>query len=223
MLLGPPGSGKGTLAELLEERLAIAHVSTGELFRREVERGTGLGRRVSRYVLEGQLVPDDVVVAVMTRELQRRSLTRGVVLDGFPRTVGQAQGLDRLLMRRKQPLDGALYLTCRPSVLVARLSGRRVCSRCGANYHVQTMPSTRQGFCDRCGGRLVIRKDDRVATIKQRLVIDRAKARPLVAYYRRKGLLHRLDGNGSIDKVFQQALRLFGRQGWLEDDRVKNS
>ena len=215
MLLGPPGSGKGTLAEQVGKRLAIAHLSTGDLFRREINRRSTLGKTVSRYVAEGRLVPDEVVVQVMTKQLSRRTLERGFVLDGFPRTVGQADGLEAFLLRRRGALHGALSLACPPSVLVARLSGRRVCSRCGAIYHIRTMPPRRPGRCDRCQGALSIRRDDRVATIKKRLAVDRTQAAPLFAYYRRRRLLYRLNGTGSSRQVFHRAMALFRRQGWL--------
>jgi adenylate kinase len=214
VLLGPPGSGKGTLAASLEQELAVGHLSTGELFRREIAGGTPLGDAVRRYVTQGRLVPDDVVVRVMTRRLTAQRLRKGFVLDGFPRTVGQAQGLDEFLARRRHPLDGAVYLACPPSVLIVRLSGRRVCSRCGANYHLRTMPPRRAGVCDRCGRRLTIRKDDQVGTISKRLAIDRTQAKPLLAYYRRRRLLYRLDASGSSAQVFRRAVRLFARQGW---------
>ena len=215
MLLGPPGSGKGTLAEQVETRLRLAHLSTGEIFRREISRRSTLGKTVSRYVAEGRLVPDGVVVQVMTKRLSRRTLTQGFVLDGFPRTVGQAQGLDAFLLRARRPLHGALSLVCPPAVLVSRLSGRRVCGRCGAIYHIRTMPPRRAGRCDRCQGPLSIRKDDRVATITKRLAIDRAQASPLLAYYRRRQLLYRLNGTGSSEQVFRRAMGLFRRQDWL--------
>ena len=216
VLLGPPGSGKGTLAEQLQKRLALFHLSTGDLFRRQIGRKTALGRAVRHYVAEGLLVPDELVVEVMTRRLSRRVLQRGFVLDGFPRTVGQAQGLDRFLRSRRRPLDGAVALPCLPAVLIRRLSGRRVCERCGTIYHVRNMPPKRQDMCDRCGGRLVIRQDDRVVTIKKRLHVDRAQAKPLLAYYRRQGILYRVNGNGSSEQVFARAVRLFTRQGWLK-------
>ncbi|MBI3320475.1 MAG: nucleoside monophosphate kinase [Candidatus Omnitrophica bacterium] len=215
VLLGPPGSGKGTLAHELERRVKVAHLSTGDIFRREIKQRTALGRQVERYVKQGLLVPDEVVVGVMTHQLTRERLRQGFVLDGFPRTVGQAQGLDEFL-RRRQPLDGALSLTCSLPVLVERLGGRRVCSGCGANYHLRSKPPIRPGVCDQCGNRLVIREDDHVETIKKRLVVDRAQAKPLLAYYTRQALLHRLNGNGSSDAVFARTLRLCVQQGWLK-------
>ena len=215
VLLGPPGSGKGTLARMLEERLGLVPLSTGELFRQEISRRSALGRRVSRYVTRGLLVPDALVVTVMTSRLSRARLRRGIVLDGFPRTVGQAQGLDRFLERRRQPLKAAIYLACSSSVLIRRLSGRQVCRACGAIYHVRNMPPKRRGVCDRCGGALVVRQDDRAATIRKRLEVDRGQARPLLDYYARKRLLHQVNGNGSSGQAFTRAMGLFKRQGWV--------
>lgn len=203
---------------MLEERLGLVPLSTGELFRQEISRRSSLGRRVSRYVTQGLLVPDALVVTVMTHQLSRSRLRRGIVLDGFPRTLGQAKGLDRFLQRQRQPLDAAVYLTCSPDVLIRRLGGRQVCRTCGAIYHVRNMPPKRRGICDRCGGKLIVRQDDQASTIRKRLEVDRGKARPLLDYYARKGLLYQLNGNGSSEHVFTRAMGLFRRQGWMRDD-----
>ena len=215
VLLGPPGSGKGTMAHLLEERLKVRHISTGDLFRREIQRRSTLGRAVQRYVSSGRLVPDDLVVRVMTGQLSARLLSLGLVLDGFPRTVGQAEGLDRFLNRVRRPLQAAVYLECPQRVLVSRLAGRRVCSRCGTNYHIRNIPPRRAGVCDRCGGTLGIRKDDRVQTIRKRLRIDRGEATPLLAHYRKQRKLFRLNGSGSSDQGLQRLLRLIRQHRWL--------
>ena len=218
VLLGPPGTGKGSLAFLCHARLGVAHLSPGEIFRQEIARQSALGRRVHRYVASGRLVPDALVVQVMVARLRAATLAQGFVLDGFPRTVGQAAGLDRVLSQRRRPLDGAVYLDSPRAVLVRRLAGRRVCARCGANYHIRTMRPKRAGRCDRCQGGLVIRKDDQPATIRQRLRIDQQAAKPLLAYYRRQGLLYRVNGSGHIERAFTRALALFRRQGWVADD-----
>ncbi len=191
------------------------HLSTGQIFREEMARQTALGERVCAWVMSGRLVPDTLVVRVMTSCLAASRRRRGFVLDGFPRTRGQAAGLDRALRRLKQPLDGAVYLTSPASLLVRRLSGRRVCADCGTNYHMRTMRPKRPGRCDRCGGPLIVRKDDQPATIRKRLAIDRKAAQPLLNYYRRRGALYLVDGRGAIERVFARALALFQRQGWL--------
>ena len=215
VLLGPPGSGKGTLAQQFSKRVGLAHLSAGELFRQEILRRSTLGKRVSRYVTSGRLVPDAIVVRVMTKRLSRRLLGQGVVLDGFPRTVGQAQGLDTFLAHTRHPLDGAIALRCPARALIVRLGGRRICSRCGAIYHVKNMPPKQAGRCDRCGGSLSVRKDDQVATIRKRLAIDRVQSQPLLAYYRQQRRLYRLDGSGSSEQVFRRSMVLFRRQGWF--------
>lgn len=214
MLLGAPGSGKGTLAVQLSHRRRIAHLSPGELFRQEIRRHSALGRRVSRFVTSGRLVPDATVVRVMTNRLTKRLLRQGFVLDGFPRTVGQARGLETFLARARHPLHGAIVLTCPERILVARLGGRRVCGVCGAIYHVKNMPPARAGRCDACGSPLIIRKDDQVATIRKRLAIDRAQAKPLLAYYRKQDVLCALPSGASSEATYTAAMELFKRQGW---------
>ena len=216
VLLGPPGAGKGSLAVLCASRLGLAHLSPGQIFREEIARNSPLGRRVNRYVMSGRLVPDTLVVQVMAARLGAKTLAGGFVLDGFPRTRGQAAGLDRVLQRKRRPLDGAVYLTSPEALLVRRLSGRRVCPQCGMNYHLRTMRPKRPGRCDRCRAPLVIRKDDQSETVKKRLAIDRKAARPLLAYYRRHRLLYNVNGAGHIETVFLRTMKLFRRNGWLK-------
>ena len=200
----------------------LAHLSPGEIFRQEIARQSPLGRRVQHYVTSGRLVPDSLVVQVMADRIRRYRAGQGFVLDGFPRTAGQAAGLDRILRRQRQSLSGAVYLTSPEPLLVRRLSGRRVCGRCGASYHLRTMRPKRAGVCDRCRGRLITRKDDQPDTIKKRLSLDRKSATPLLTYYRRRQLLHRVDGRGHIDTVYRRTLRVFRRLGWVSDDRTQN-
>lgn len=215
VLLGPPGAGKGSLALLCKTRLRLDHLSTGEIFRHEMARNSPLGERVRRYVTNGRLVPDALVVRVMVARLSAGTRKRGFVLDGFPRTRAQAAGLDRALQRLRLPLDGAVYLTSPETLLVRRLSGRLVCSACGANYHARTMKPKRAGRCDRCKGQLTTRKDDQPVTIRRRLGLDRKTATPLLNYYRRHGTLCLVDGRGNIDTVFVRTMKLFRRKGWL--------
>ena len=218
-LLGPPGAGKGSLASLYKQRLGLAHISTGDIFRQEVDRRSALGRRVQRFVTRGKLVPDRLVVQVMRKRLSRSRRSGGFMLDGFPRTVGQARGLDVVMRRMGCPLNGAIYLAASQSVLVRRLAGRRVCARCGANYHIRTMRPTRAGRCDRCQGVLIIRDDDRSATIKKRLAIDRVEATPLLRYYEKQGKLRRVNGAGALEGVFARTLALCRLEGWLDAPR----
>lgn len=223
VLLGPPGTGKGSLALLCKTHLGPSHLSTGEIFRQEIARRSSLGRRVARYVASGRLVPDTLVVEVMASRLAPQVLSKGFVLDGFPRTAGQAAGLDRALARLQHPLDGAVYLDSPRGVLVRRLTGRRVCAKCGANYHIRTMRPKQPNRCDRCDGPLITRKDDEPRTIRKRLEIDHRAAKPLLDYYRRRGFLYRVDGAGHIETVFRRAIKLFQKQGWLTtNDRAQD-
>ena len=215
VLLGPPGAGKGSLAALCQTRLQLQHLSTGALFRAEIAQGSALGRRVKRYVTGGLLVPDRLVVEVMAARLTTKVLTEGFVLDGFPRTQGQAVGLDRVLGLKRRPLDGAIYLKTPQTLLVDRLSGRRVCASCGANFHIRTMRPRRVGQCDHCQGTLIVRKDDQPATIRKRLAVDREASTPLLAYYERQGTLYPVTGAGRLHTVFERLRRLCQRQGWL--------
>jgi len=221
VLLGPPGAGKGSLASLYADRLGTPHLSTGEIFRHEIARNSGLGKRVKNYVTKGRLVPDGLVVEVMAARV-RKAGREGFILDGFPRTSGQAKGLDQVLKREHQSLTAAVYLTSPRELLVRRLSGRLVCSKCGENYHVRTMRPKRAGLCDRCGGRLTTRKDDEPGTIRKRLALDHQNASPLLAYYRAQGLLHPVNGVGHVEKVYDRTLKLFRREGWLNDRAEKS-
>lgn len=215
VLLGPPGAGKGSLAVLCHQRLGLEHLSPGEIFRQEIAHSSRLGQRVKRYVVAGRLVPNELVLEVMASRLTPRLLKQGFVLDGFPRTQGQAAGLDRVLHTRRAPLDGAVYLTSPTALLIRRLGGRRVCPKCGTNYHLRTMRPKRAGYCDRCRVPLVTRKDDQPDTIKKRLAVDRRAASPLLNYYQRRELLYRVDGTGRIDPVFVRAMKLFQRRQWV--------
>ena len=215
VLLGPPGAGKGSLASLCEERLGIAHLSPGAIFRKEIARKSKLGIRVGRFVARGKLVPDELVVKVMASRLVGKTLRDGFLLDGFPRTFAQATELSRILRERNHPLDGAVHLRTPERVLVSRLAGRRVCAKCGANYHIRNMRPKRANHCDRCNGKLIIRRDDRPQTIKQRLLVDRKSASGLLNYYAGRKQLYRISGLGSIETVFGRALTLFRKQDWL--------
>jgi adenylate kinase len=222
VFLGPPGAGKGSLASLCKTRLGLTHLSTGAIFRQEIELGTTLGKRVQRYVTNGRLVPPNLVVEVMASRLPRRG-KKGFVLDGFPRTRSQARGLDRILKKRKQALTAAVYITSPQALLVRRLSGRRVCQRCAENYHMRTMRPRHTGQCDRCNGKLITRKDDQPKTIRQRLRIDRKEAAPLLAYYQKQGLLHRVNGEGHITSVFTRTLALFEKEGWMSRQSIRKA
>lgn len=215
IFLGPPGAGKGTQAELIHQRLGLPHISTGAIFREEAQACSPLGRVVAGYMQRGELVPDAVVVQVVANRLRRPDTRRGFILDGFPRTVLQAQALDGRLARHGRAVDLVFHCSASPPVIHKRLGGRRVCRRCNAIYHVTNMPPRRAGVCDVCGGGLMQRADDRAATIRRRLAVYRESSRPLMAYYRRQGRLRHLSGDLGAEALFARIVRLLRREGWL--------
>lgn len=213
ILLGPPGAGKGTQAQRLTERLGIPQVSTGDMLRAAVAAGTPLGREAKATMDRGALVPDGVVIGIIRERLKAPDCARGYILDGFPRTVAQAEALGEMLEAMGTPLTAVLSLTVDPEELVRRLAGRRSCGSCGAAYHLDTAPPRRPGRCDRCGGELFQREDDREETIRKRLAVYRDQTAPLVAYYRGRGLLKEVDGRGEIADVFARLRRLLEAEG----------
>lgn len=213
ILLGPPGAGKGTQAQRLTQTLGIPQVSTGDILRAAVAAGTPLGREAKATMDQGALVPDGVVIGIIRERLAAPDCARGYILDGFPRTAAQAEALGETLQALGTPLTAVLSITVEPEELVRRLSGRRTCGNCGAAYHMETAPPRRAGLCDRCGGALLQREDDREETIRKRLAVYREQTAPLVAYYWGRGLLREVDGRGDIDDVFARVCRLLGAEG----------
>ncbi|RKY04950.1 adenylate kinase [Candidatus Poribacteria bacterium] len=204
VLLGPPGVGKGTQAAKLVERYGIPHISTGDALREAVQKGTEIGLKAKSYMERGVLVPDEVVIGIIRERLAQPDCEKGFILDGFPRTVNQAEALDDILRSMGTDLDAVLYITAPDHVIVERLSGRRICRRCGRVYHLITMPPKKDGICDVCGGELYQREDDRPEAITKRLQVYREQTAPLVDYYRGKGKLAEIDGSKSVDEVFSQ-------------------
>ncbi len=194
ILLGPPGAGKGTQARLLAESLGVPRISTGDLFREEMASGSALGRSVAAYMDAGQLVPDETTIALLQRRLRAADARGGHVLDGFPRTVRQAEELDRMLARRGQHLDRVIDLNVDTEALVERLAGRSMCPSCQATYHDRTAPPRRPGLCDRCGAALVKRADDQPETVRTRLRMYHENTEPLITYYDEAGILSIIDG-----------------------------
>lgn len=203
VLLGAPGSGKGTQAKLLVEKYKISHIATGDLLRAAVAAGTELGRRAKAAMDAGQLVPDDVMLGVIQERLARSDTKGGFVLDGFPRNIPQAQALDALLARLGQPLQLALLIDVEMEILIKRLTGRRTCASCGQIYNIYFSPSKAAGKCDKCGGVLQHRSDDNEATIRNRLQIYEAQTAPLVSYYKAQGKLRTVRGVGNINDIFR--------------------
>jgi adenylate kinase len=199
--MGTPGAGKGTQASLLARRFGACHVSTGDILRDAVRRRTPLGEQAKRYMDDGRLLPDDLVIGIVAERLAAPDCRSGFLLDGFPRTVVQAEALGRLLEERGQPLDGVVLLDVPADEAVRRLSGRRVCASCGTMFHLAFDPPADRGRCDRCGGALVQREDDREETIRRRLAVYTRETAPVLEHYRRAGLLREVVGTGSRDDV----------------------
>jgi len=201
VLLGPPGSGKGTQAERLEEQLGLPHVGSGDLFRENIRNETELGLLAKGYMDRGQLVPDDVTIAMVRERLRQPDCDDGVILDGFPRTLAQAEALDKILASRPRTLAGVLYINVPDEELVRRLSGRWICGQCQTPHHVVFSPPAKEGICDECGGKLYQRDDDRPETVRARLRVYHKQTAPLIDYYCRVSLLVEIDGAGDIETV----------------------
>jgi len=206
ILLGPPGAGKGTQAKMLTDRFGIPQISTGDILRSAVKEGTPMGLKAKAFMDAGGLVPDEVVVGIVRERLQRGDCAGGFILDGFPRTVAQADALKETLQQLGKNLDAVISLEVDVEALVERLTGRRTCKTCGRGYHVKFDPPTVAGTCDTCGGALIQRDDDQEETIRKRLEVYHQQTAPLVAYYRTDGLLTSVDGMREIDTVQKQIL-----------------
>ncbi len=206
VLLGGPGSGKGTQGQKLAEELQIAHVASGDLLREHLAQETPIGRAAQTYISCGELVPDGVVIAMIRERLERADTAKGVILDGFPRTVPQAKALDEILAAQARKLTLVADLKVSPETLLARLGGRWTCRECGAVYHVLYQPPRERGKCDICGGELYQRPDDRPEVQKRRIAVYFAQTLPVIAYYKERGLLVEIDGERDIAAVHTQLL-----------------
>lgn len=211
LFLGAPGSGKGTQCKRLALSYRLPHISTGDIFREEIAKKSQIGEKVAEYVNGGRLVPDDLVVEVVSERLAQGDCSGGFFLDGFPRTVAQALALGAHLAREKREIDRVLYLELSEKDVVARLSSRRTCEKCGKIYNLVSQPPQAPGFCDVEGGALFQREDDSPETIKKRLKVFCETVEPLLAHYRNAGILETLDGNISVDEVTQTAAAVLGR------------
>jgi adenylate kinase len=212
VLLGPPGAGKGTQAKLLQERFQGCQISTGDILRKAVADKTPLGKEAASYIDRGALVPDDVILNLVAQRIKESDCARGFVLDGFPRTVAQADGLQNILKSLGQELDSVLSVQVPPHIIVERLSGRRTCKNCGAMYHVNFNPSHREGVCDHCRGGLYQRNDDNPDTVATRLKVYENQTAPLVHYYRNRGLLREIDGVGTVEEIHNRVAQAVGGQ-----------
>lgn len=210
VLLGAPGAGKGTQAKKLIEKYGIPHISTGDLLRAAVAAGTPLGKEAKSYMDKGELVPDSVVLGMVGERLRQDDAKKGYILDGFPRNTIQAEALDRMLDSLKMPLDAALSVDVPFDDLMKRLTGRRTCRLCGQMYNVYFNSPKENGKCDKCGGELFQRDDDREETIKKRLEVYNSQTAPLIEYYSRENILKTVSGTGSIDDIFNKVCKALG-------------
>ena len=210
VLLGPPGSGKGTQAEHLVQKVGLAHLASGDLLRSAVAAGTELGRKAESYMKQGVLVPDEVVIGLILETLEGKS---GVILDGFPRTLEQAQALEQALGQRSQTIDRVLYISVAKDELIKRLSSRWTCKQCQAPYNLQGAPPRQEGKCDRCGGELYQRADDQPDTIRKRIKVYLTQTVPLIDYYRRSNRLAEVDGVGEVAQITRAVLQAVGVEG----------
>jgi adenylate kinase len=199
--LGPPGAGKGTQARELAQEWGVLHLATGDMLREAVAAGSPLGREAKGYMDKGALVPDDVIIRMMAERLGAAGARQGFILDGFPRTIAQAEALGRLLKDLGQTLDTVVYFDVSEPELLRRLTGRRVCRKCGHTYHVTSNPPRGDGVCDACGGELYQREDDREDTVKNRLEVYREQTAPLLDYYRQRNLLATVSGEGALTTI----------------------
>ena len=204
ILLGPPGAGKGTQAQKTSERYGIPQIATGDILRGAVKEDTELGRKAASFLDAGQLVPDDLMLDLVRQRLGRDDCSAGFILDGFPRSLPQAEGLEGVLTDLGKAIDGVLSVKVAPELLVKRLTARRVCADCGQGYNLQTQPPLKEGVCDVCGGPLIQRSDDVEETIRNRLKVYENQTAPLEQFYRGKAFLHIIDGVGTIEEVFER-------------------
>jgi len=204
ILLGPPGAGKGTQAKQLVEVYSIPQISTGDILRAAVKEGTELGKQAKSCMDKGELVPDEVVIGIIEERLKQSDCKEGYILDGFPRTVPQAEALDGILSKMGSKIDHVVSIEAPDDELMGRLTGRWTCKGCGAMYHEKNKPPKEAGKCDACGGEIYQRDDDKAETIKERLKVYNAQTEPLIDYYSKKGLVRKIEGLGSIDEIFER-------------------
>jgi len=210
ILLGPPGAGKGTQATRIIKMYNIPHISTGDIFRKNIKEETALGKKVQQYMLKGELVPDDLVIEITEARLLEDDCKGGFLLDGFPRTVYQAESLDKFLEKIEQIIDKVISITVGKEELMVRLIGRRVCRSCGASYHVVNMPPKQMGVCDICAGELYQRDDDAESTVENRIDVYESQTIPLIDYYEKAGNIAYIDGSIGLDNVFADIVRVIG-------------
>ncbi|MFO7152555.1 MAG: adenylate kinase [Bacillota bacterium] len=204
VLMGPPGAGKGTQAKKLAEAFSVPQIATGDILRAAVQQGTPLGKKAKEYMEQGLLVPDEVITGIVRERLKANDAEKGFILDGFPRTIPQAESLDKILEEMGVKLDAVINIVVPRDELIQRFTGRRVCPNCGATYHVKHNPPKQEGICDKCGGQLIVRADDDIKTVEKRIDVYERETKPLIDYYKDKELLVNIDGNRPIEEVFEE-------------------
>ena len=202
IMLGAPGAGKGTQAKMIAEKYGVPHVSTGDIFRANIKNGTELGMEAKKYMDQGLLVPDELTVRILLDRVAQKDCENGYVLDGFPRTIPQAEVLDGALTELGDKIDYAIDVNVPDENIVRRMSGRRACLTCGATYHIEHIPPRQEGICDKCGSELVLRDDDKPETVKNRLAVYHEQTQPLIDFYEKKGVLRTVDGTLPMEEVF---------------------
>ena len=210
IMLGAPGAGKGTQAKQIAEKYSIPHISTGDIFRANIKQGTELGKKAKTYMDQGLLVPDELTCDLVMDRIQQEDCKNGFVLDGFPRTIPQAEALDAALTKIGQKMDFAIDVDVPDENIINRMSGRRACLNCGATYHIVSIPPKKEGVCDTCGNELVVREDDKPETVKKRLDVYHAQTQPLIEYYTKQGILKSVDGTQPMEDVFAAIVTVLG-------------
>ena len=210
IMLGAPGAGKGTQAMKIAEKYQIPHISTGDIFRANIKEGTELGKKAKSYMDQGQLVPDELTLELIMDRFQNPDCANGYVLDGFPRTIPQAEALTEALAKKGETIDYAINVEVPDENIINRMGGRRACLACGSTYHIVYAPTKVEGICDRCGEKLVLRDDDKPETVKNRLNVYHNQTQPLIEYYTKQGKLAEVDGTQSMEDVFNAIVKILG-------------
>ena len=210
VMLGAPGAGKGTQADKIAEKYNIPHISTGDIFRSNIKAGTELGKKANSFIDQGLLVPDEVTIGMLLDRIHEVDCENGYILDGFPRTIPQAESLTAALEENGEAIDFALDVEVPDANIVNRMAGRRACLKCGATYHTEFAAPKKEGICDKCGSELVLRDDDKPETVQKRLEVYHEQTHPLIDYYKKKGVLHAIDGTLSMETVFKNIVDILG-------------
>ena len=216
IMLGAPGAGKGSQASRIAKEYQLPHISTGDIFRANLKEETELGKRAKSFMDKGELVPDDITIAMLLDRIHKEDCKNGYILDGFPRTIPQAEALKEALAKKDEKIDLALDVEASDELIIKRMAGRRTCPACGAIYLIVTLPPKTEGICDRCGADLIQRKDDNEETVKNRLKIYHEVTEPLISYYKKEGILEEIDGAEELDKVFEKVKRIIHERSRID-------